>query len=147
MGKIRKKPAASSADHTLARTARWMLFFSTPLLVIACLCLAHLDTWPPRLRHAWHAGDALNLVRLFGGALLAALAWTVILPVAHWLRRTPMERFASGNRALWYVPMLASTPLWLACYGLVPLALVLAGWSAWIGLSGLGVLALLGLDG
>ncbi len=147
--KPRKKPVKPSPEGAAivagGRILRWSLLCGLPLLALATWCLIRLDGWIPQLRHAWHVGDALNLGRCLGGAVLAALAIAVVLPIAHWVRLTPMERFATGSKVVWYVPMLLSLPVWLALYALVPVLIALGAWACWTGLHGLGLDQRLGL--
>ena len=110
------------------------------LLPIALLVLFALFTWAtpwwhgPRLRHPWNLDDTKHLALALGGAGLAVCAFWIVLPVAHWLRRAPLERYRSGSRIAWLVPLLVATPAWIFLYVAALGCVALGGLAAISGL-------------
>jgi hypothetical protein len=78
-----------------------------------------------------------------GGAGLCACAQWLFWPVADWIRTLTVGGFAKGNKFLWFVPLVAATPVWLACYAAACLAAVTGAIVAWQGLERLGLLTLI----
>jgi hypothetical protein len=74
-----------------------------------------------------------------GGAGLAACAQWLFWPVADWLRRLTVGGFAKGNKLLWFIPLVAATPVWVACYAVAGLAAITGAIIAWRGLEQLGL--------
>jgi len=119
------------------------------LLPIVLLVLFALYTWAtpwwhgPRLRHPWNMADTKHLALALGGAGLAVCTFWIVLPVAHWLRRAPLERFRTGNRVAWFVPLLLATPAWICLYVAALGCLALGSFAAISGLLQFGVPELL----
>lgn len=113
-----------------------------PFLLLALFGLVH---WPgpwlhgPQLRHAWNLTDATRLSLVIGGGGLAVCAFWILLPVANWLRSAPLERYRSGNKVAWFVPLLLATPMWLGLYLAFVGCLALGAYAAITGLLQLGV--------
>jgi len=85
---------------------------------------------------------------VIGGAALCASAQWLFWPVADWLRKLTVGGFAKGNKVLWFVPLIAATPIWIACYAVAGLVAITGAIVAWQGLAKLGLVALVkGLTG
>jgi len=142
------KPAApdSAPDLSIGRALGPALGL---LLPIALMVLFALFTWAtpwwygPRLRHPWNLADSKHLALALGGAGLAVCTFWIVLPVAHWLRCAPLERYRSGSRLAWLVPLLIATPAWIFLYVAALGCLALGGYAAINGLMQFGVPELL----
>ena len=142
--KAKKKPAAADGSSELGPPDMSLRNALGPalglLLPIALLVLFALFTWAtpwwhgPRLRHPWNLDDTKHLALALGGAGLAVCAFWIVLPVAHWLRRAPLERYRSGNRLAWLVPLLIATPAWVGLYMAAVGCVALGGFAAISGL-------------
>lgn len=110
------------------------------LLPIGLLVLFALFTWAtpwwhwPRLRHPWNLADTQHVALALGGGGLAVCTFWIVLPVAHWLRRAPIERYRLGNRLAWLLPLLIATPAWIFLYVAAVGCLALGGFAAISGL-------------
>lgn len=90
----------------------------------------------------------LTIGGVIGGAGLCACAQWLFWPVADWLRKLTVGGFAKGNKVLWFLPLIAGTPIWIACYAAAGLAAITGAIVAWQGLEKLGLVALVkGLSG
>lgn len=135
------KPKASASDSapdmSLGRAVGPALGL---LLPIGLLVLFALFTWAtpwwhgPRLRHPWNLEDTQHVALALGGAGLAVCTFWIVLPVAHWLRRAPIERYRLGNRLAWLVPLMIATPAWIFLYVAAVGCLALGGFAAISGL-------------
>jgi hypothetical protein len=149
----KKKPAGGKASKasgagkgggelvlSLGNALRPALWAGIPTLILVLWCLYGWQD-KPVLRHPFTAEHGRHLALIGGGlGLVAAVGW-VLLPLAHWVRRYPAERFASGNKVAWLVPLLAATPVWIALYVATIGCLVLAGAAVIDGLLELGLVA------
>lgn len=142
------KPATSDSapDLSLDRALGPVLGLMVP---IALVVLFALFTWAtpwwhgPRLRHPWNLADSQHLALALGGSGLAVCAFWIVLPVAHWLRCAPLERYRSGSRLAWLVPLLIATPAWMFLYVAAVGCMALGGYAAISGLMQFGVPELL----
>ena len=145
------KPAANSAatagpDLSLGKALGPFLGLVLPVLVLVvfALCTWATPWWHgPRLRHPWTAADSKHLALTVGGAGLAVCAFWIVVPVANWLRCAPLERFRSGNRLAWLVPLLVATPAWIGLYVAALGCVALGGYASISGLLQFGVPELL----
>jgi hypothetical protein len=80
---------------------------------------------------------------IIGGAGLAACAQWLFWPVADWIRRLTVGGFAKGNKLLWFIPLIAATPVWVACYAVAGLAAICGAIVTWRGLDTLGLMTLI----
>ncbi len=109
-----------------------------PLLVSLWCLIGWHDGWF-RLRHPWTTDHTRSLALVLGGGGLAVCAFWIVLPVANWLRSWPAQRFASGNKIAWSVPLLAAAPVWIALYLAFVGCVALGGYALFHGLLQLGM--------
>lgn len=125
-------------DLAPRRALKPLLLIGLPAIALATWCLVGWSGTPV-LRHHWSNDDLWRCALVLGGAGLAVSALWFVLPFAHWVRLYPAERFSSGSKALWFLPLFAATPVWIALY-LVTLAfLALGGYAIFTGLMQLGI--------
>lgn len=136
-----KKPAAGGKAPVLGfgGLRRGLLLFAilaaVPLGLGLWCIIAGGQAAAPR---AW-----LTLGLVLAGSGLAALALWLAFPLAQFLRRWAQWRLES-HLVLWCLPVLLSTPFWIAFYLVTLVGLAGGGFLAWTGLEHLGLLALLG---
>jgi hypothetical protein len=146
--KVPKPSKSSATELDLGLRRAWGPFLGLMLPVLLLVVFA-LCQWPapwwhgPRLRHAWNTDDTKHLALAVGGAGLAVCAFWIVIPVAHWLRCAPLERFRGGNRWAWLLPLLVATPAWIALYLAALGCVALGGYAAISGLLQFGVPELL----
>ncbi len=144
--KATKSTAIASPDFSLGLALGPFLGVMLPVLVLVVFALCTWTTpwWHgPRLRHPWTVADGKHLALAVGGAGLAICAFWILIPIAHWLRCVPLERFRSGNRLAWLVPLLVATPAWIGLYIAALGCVALGGYAAINGLLQFGVPELL----
>ena len=113
-----------------------------PIAVLVVFALFH---WPgpwltgPQLRHPWTASDTAHVGVTLGGAALAVTAFWIVLPIAHWLRRAPLDRYRNGNKAAWFGPLLLALPAWLGLYLAFAGCLALGAFAVFTGIQQLHV--------
>ncbi len=138
-----RTPGAPAAPGELSLSPRRafgpFLGIMLPPLLIAGWCLIGWHDGGLHLRHPWTTTHAYSLALVAGGGGLAVCAFWIVLPVANWLRTWPAQRFASGNKVAWSVPLLAAAPVWLALYVAFIGCVVLGGYALFHGLLQLGV--------
>lgn len=144
--KAAKTTTTAGPDIRLGNALGPFLGLVLPVLIMAgfALCTWATPWWHgPRLRHAWTAADSKHLALALGGAGLVVSALWIVVPVAHWLRCAPIERFRSGNRLAWAVPLLVAAPAWIGLYIAAFGCVALGGYAAISGLLQFGVPELL----
>jgi hypothetical protein len=139
-GKAGKGGGGSGPGLELAhgKAIKYLLLIALPAIALATWCLVG---WSggPTLRHHWNQDDLWRSGLVLGGAGLAVSALWFVLPLAHWVRLYPAERFSSGNKALWFLPLFAATPVWIALYLITLAFLALGGYAIYSGLLQLGI--------
>ena len=110
-----------------------------PPLLVSIWCLIGWHDGGFHLRHPWTADHARNLALVLAGGGLTVCAFWIVLPLANWLRTWPAHHFANGNKAAWFVPLVAATPVWIALYIAFVGCLTLGGYALFHGLLQLGV--------